>query len=190
MISRETQVEVIETHRGHIRRLVRRMLRDPQHWAEGEQVGALGVIVALGKYDPDRGVPFWGFAVRVVENEIDKWMDCGVRWKARSKKGAEHVERDPSRRFGAQAGVALAPDELEGAIELAPNAEALVGEVEQSDRLTRFLATLSDKDRALLLVVTRERSEGGVAAGNNARSRRYLSLVGRAREFLRGNYGN
>ncbi|HXB26786.1 MAG TPA: hypothetical protein VNV25_18815 [Gemmatimonadaceae bacterium] len=87
---RQLQALVVAAHRAEVAAVVRKIVPS-KHWEEAEQLGALGVLVALEKYDPktgsDRVGGFWNFARRHVRREIRKWLDDGERG-TRTKKAA------------------------------------------------------------------------------------------------------
>src|SRR5580693_1631945 len=80
------QTAVLMAYRTHVAGFVRRFVHNPAHRPEAEQVGLLGLLVALEKYDPsllgaDRGARFWSFATLHVRYEVQRWMDVGVHWR-------------------------------------------------------------------------------------------------------------
>ena len=189
---RAIQAAVVAAHREDVARFVRRALRGRQaHWEEAEQVGRLGVLVGLEKYDPEIAGPdrgrksFWLFVFPYVRDEIQRWMDHTISWRPRSRNLARDERTAEQREERAAQRRPLSLDETEIALAEA-SVEELVEGMELLGLLDRFLATLSDADRQLLLCEKRERAEGGVREGNNNRSRRYLSLVERATAFVRG----
>ena len=180
---RSLQTAVVVAYRDRIAALVRRRfpaeLRD-----EAAQVAAIGLLVALEKYDPDRGVPFWPFAVPWVRSELELWVGHGVRWRP-STKGAM------GRRVAVESLIHAAFDaERHDRASEGDSVEDLVGNAEVLRLVSAFLAELPAEDRDLLLCEKRDRDGGGIVMGNNARSRRYLSLVERATAFVRGSEDN
>ena len=130
---------------------------------------------------------FWGFAKLLVANEVENWLDVGVYWRAASRNRARDERADPDgevRRLHARHAT------LDGVAESMSSQhdtpEDMTVEAQIQARLRSFLLGLPEVDRLLLLVEKRNRDEGGVSAGNNARSRRYFGLVERAKAFVRG----
>jgi hypothetical protein len=70
---------VILVYRPLIQRLMRRLAVSHEHWDESEQIGAMGLIVALVKFDPERvctdiDAAFSFFAARYIRDEIRTWL--------------------------------------------------------------------------------------------------------------------
>lgn len=192
---RRIQEEVIESCRGRVSALVRRMVSQREHWREAEQVGAVGVIVALGRYDANRNDSFWGFAHLIVRDEIEMWMGRAIYWRPSTKRALGRTSNPvhsiprsmdaelPHRHADSSATTATLHDFVSCTV---PTAEAQTIEAELNAKLSAFLDTLTGDEKRLLLCEKRERANGGVEAGNNVRARRYLSLVERASAFVRG----
>lgn len=187
---RRIQAEVLAANREHVVWFVRKTVA-PQHRAEAVQVGLLGVLIALEKYDregafakrgetprEDRGAAFWFFASKYVHKEIQKWMDVAVYWRKTPNQG-----KSPARRVAFEAAKAQRKhDPLEEPGEVladAPTVEELVADAESKALLHAFAAGLSTEDRELLFSEKAPRSA--------AMSRQYLSLVAQATAFIRGN---
>ena len=187
---RRIQAAVIEAHRPHVAALVRRLV-PAEHREEGQQVGALGVLVALEKYDdgiagPDRGKKcFWGFAYLYVRDELQRWIDVGVNWRKTPNRGksaarkanrqAASIHRQPARLD------APLPGDDGGTLQdllqhVSPTVEELFSVAETLALLLSFARTLSAKDRKILFS---ENSQCMI-------SRHYLSLVERATAFMQG----
>lgn len=147
------QGEVIARYRDRLTRFVKFALWSPHLHAEAIQVGAIGLLVALDKWDPeykehyDDGA-FFGFATLYIRNEIRKWLDHGVNWRptARTRKQVDHPEHKQPSEFCDEAHA----QDVDDPETKAANAEAL-------ERLRSFLATLSNKDRHLMLCAKRDR---------------------------------
>lgn len=164
--------------------VVRRSV-DRQHWPEAMQAGAVGILIALNKWDPerigeDRGHAFWFFARRWVQDEIQKWIDRGVYWRPRSRgRAASHelsaLHRNPVS-LDAPAPAAVDTNLYSLFPANQPSIEELAADAELRGRLFQFAATLTNKEREILF------SENAQRMG----TRRYLDLVERARAFLKG----
>lgn len=174
---RRIQAEVVEAYRPRVANLVRCLFRrNPEHWREAEQVGLIGLLTALEKYDPDlltgedQGNRFWYLAYYYVKNEIRAWRDVGVNWAKDHRHGAcnENITR--------QTRVSYDDSLYETEPSKEPTVEEQVVESEVKARLRAFAATLSAIDREILFSENSQR----------VRSRRYLSLVERATAFVRG----
>lgn len=103
--------EIILRNRDLVERLARKMARNlPQHVDVSDLVsyGVLGLLRAIGRYNPDRGVNFETFAAAsvrsVILDELRKldWAPRSLRKKQRDLKGAqdqlrEELGREPTR---------------------------------------------------------------------------------------------
>lgn len=186
---RRIQTAVVIAYREKIQGAVRRLLpRSPQHWEEACQVGALGLLVALEKYQPKPGAKpwaFWRFACLPVMSEIREWMGVGVYWRKPANRG-KSPERAAQR-------VAAKLQELHGSLdaeirgtaetlhdrvfdEVSPLQEALVGDAEAAARLATFVRTIAPEDAAVLLTEDHRQ----------VNSRHHKALVERARAFVIG----
>jgi hypothetical protein len=189
---RRLQTAVVLAFRDRIAALVRG-LAPREHRAEAEQVGALGVLVALEKYDPGRkeyepekGSYFWNFARSIVLDEIQRWMDQGVYWRKSANRG-KSPER-VAQREAAQSQRHVASLDAETAIvpmDPSPTVEELLGNAEGEALVRQFAATLTPDDRHLLLCEKRERGNP-----NSPRLRHYQSLVERLTAFVKGSDGD
>jgi len=83
---RHLQASVVAANRENVAALVRRTVA-PRHREEAEQVGAIGILVALEKHDPSGRVPFRRLALQHARGEIQAWMDHGVFWRPRDPAG-------------------------------------------------------------------------------------------------------
>src|SRR5215211_7837043 len=72
-------------HLPLITRLARRYERAAQPLEDLEQVGALGLVKAIERFDPDRGLPFAAYAIPTVLGEIKRHL--------RSTSWSAHVPR-------------------------------------------------------------------------------------------------
>lgn len=57
----------------------------PDFHDEAEEEGAIGLLIALEKFETASGAPFCPFARTWVRKEIQRWKNVGVYWR-----GAEH----------------------------------------------------------------------------------------------------
>jgi DNA-directed RNA polymerase specialized sigma subunit len=73
---REIQADTIRQYRGRIA-AVARALAKPSDWEGAEEVGAIGLLVALEQYEGPAD-DFWRFAVVFVRDEIRLWLDSDV----------------------------------------------------------------------------------------------------------------
>jgi len=176
---RRLTAEILNTYKPRIAAVVRRVLRTPQHWAEAEQVGALGLLVALREYRPaeaeaDRGGAFWGFARFHVMNEIQRWIDVGVYWRKTPNRGrgeARAANREAARTHALH--VEYQDDEDHRVDENSP--EALVIAAELRAQVEGFVLALTEDERKTALA---ERPSGRSA-------RHYRTIVSRARAAFR-----
>ena len=190
---RQIQAAVVKAYRSRVRSYVRRRMA-PRHWEEAEQVGSIGVLVALEKFESgrmgvDRGAAFWRFAFLYVRHEIQRWVSSGVHWRPSTR----HAK---NRKFYAEHLVHVSMDESYGNEredstgtrhdvlfdDVAETVEDLVATAEGLDRVGSFVSKLNNEDAKLLL--------NGVGFGrgreNSPRARRYLTLIERLRTFVRG----
>jgi len=176
---RRIQAEVIAAYRPMVARSARQMVQ-AQYYKEAAHVGEIGLLLALERYDAARG-SFWAFASHYVRNEIEIWLRETVHARPRSHRcleGQAQEERDSQR-------WSVSSDKMQIASEV-PSPEELVREKELRGLLGKFLSELSDAEQHLLLCAKRTTNDGGVEAGNNLRSRGYISLMKRATAFLKG----
>jgi hypothetical protein len=82
VVRRCLQSIVIVRHRSRIAALVRRTIPWSQHHEVARQVAAIGVLVALEKWEPAHAgadsEAFWLFASRYVHAELRLWIDRGT----------------------------------------------------------------------------------------------------------------
>jgi DNA-directed RNA polymerase specialized sigma subunit len=178
---RQIQTEVVSTYRPHVARMVRGTVA-PRHREEAEQVGLIGLLVGLERFDPERatgpdvGAAFWTFARGHVKDEIQKWMDHGVYWRPRRARKTvdEEVMKAHRRHVYVDDIGQLAAEILDVETQVA-NAEGLrlVGE---------FLRTLSDDERHLLLCEKRSRGP----SADSPYARRCRALFERATKAVKG----
>lgn len=181
---RRIQTELVSRHRHKLHLFVRSLV-PAQHFDEGAQVGALGLLLALEKYDdaksgPDRGKKdFFAFAKPYIRDEVRVWMDKGVRWRntkvnkerkaAQAAKGTDGGVHHDSLDAASAAGAEFKAE--------APTPDELASELEALKRLRAFVASLTVAEVRLLFV---EREPGQRQADA------HRALVRRARRAVRG----
>jgi hypothetical protein len=74
---RRLRTEVLEACRDPVEDILRTMVPEAR-LEEGLQVGLVGVLVAIGNYDADKG-PFDEFAEAYALQEIRTWLDKVMR---------------------------------------------------------------------------------------------------------------
>lgn len=81
----EIKSEIVEGHQGLIRHFIR--LRDPQLYEDLVQIGTIGVLAAIDKFDLDRNVSFGTFAGEQIKGELSHfYRDDGTIRVSRSVK--------------------------------------------------------------------------------------------------------
>lgn len=188
---RQIQADVVQRYRYRVFRVVRRQVPWPAHWEEAEQEGTIGLLIALKKFDPDRGVPFGAFADPWIRNEIQRWIDVGVYWRKSPNRGKSEARQRAAentfrqRLFNSmdapigQDGDGI-PVTLYDCIPAIFDTESYASDAELREKLFAFAKTLTEEDREILFSENSQR----------VRSRHYLSLVERARAFVRGQDGD
>lgn len=178
---RRIQADILDKYRPHVRWFVRKTIA-PQHREEAEQVGCIGLLVALEKYEPtklgeDKGGAFWFFAARCVRDEIRRWEDVGVYWRKHRVRPGPGAELARLQRRQASMD-AERPDgrSLHDELTTEATVEDLVADVECRRLFARFVRTLTDAERQTIF------SEDL----RIIRSRSHLSLIERARAFVMG----
>lgn len=191
---RRLQAAAVEAYRDRVSRVVRRLVPGAANRPEGEQVGAIGILVALERVDASRvdsRFSFWAFAYPYVRYEIQRWLDVGVYWRRVGNRGKDaarqaqrqaaavnrrHASMDSPISDGRASDWTNAWTLHDMLHDTSPTAEDMVAEVEVTVRLRAFASGLSDLDREILLSENSQR----------VRSRHYSDLVARAAAFLRG----
>jgi hypothetical protein len=189
---RQIQAAVIEAHRGHVAALARRMV-PTQHRQEAEQVGAIGLLLALEKYDPtprqghSTSPVFWSYAFTFARDEIRAWKANGVYWRKPANRGkgeARQANRDAASRH-------LLPKSMDAEMRLHANesttlhdvipspgstVEEIVSDVEAMSLLLTFAENLTATEQEILFSENSQR----------VRSRHHKDLVQRAAAFIKG----
>lgn len=154
---RDIRAWVVGRYTPMIRRYVRRNF-PPALWRDAEQAGVVGLMVALKKYDPERGDNFLCVAWGLMRTEIRTWVTNKIEPKtismdAEGEDGTTLHDRTPAK---------------------SDSVEDTVASLELQARLSIFLATVNDSDRRLLLTPR-------FAAANPTR---YHQIIQRAARFL------
>lgn len=77
--------EIVDGHQGLIRHFIR--LRDPQVYEDLVQIGTIGVLTAIERFDLDRNVSFGTFAGEQIKGELSHYLrDDGAIQISRSVK--------------------------------------------------------------------------------------------------------
>lgn len=71
---RRLRNELVELHMGLAVHIARRFERGPRRDDDLEQVALLGLVKAVDRFDPERGVPFAAFAGRTIEGELKRYF--------------------------------------------------------------------------------------------------------------------
>ncbi len=191
---RRVQAEVVSAYRALVSKHVRMMV--PERFREeAEQVGAIGLLVALERYDVtkatayggDRGRAFWNYAKRFVRDEVRDWRDRGVFWRPRTRKVRTGHDEAQAQAHRLPLQMDFTVDQADTGVDAnewqvdhqTPLVDALAVEHELRGRLDAFIDTLNDEERAIVL------SEDG----RDHLSRRHRALVTRAAAFVRGTDG-
>jgi RNA polymerase sigma-B factor len=84
--------ELVLRHRGLVRGIARRYNGRGLAYDDIEQTGFVGLINAVDRYDPSRGVPLGAFAARTIEGEImHLFRDRG--WAVRVPRSLQELSR-------------------------------------------------------------------------------------------------
>jgi len=184
---RRLQAAVITEQRPKFEAFVRRQVPSA-HRQEGFQVAAIGILVALEKYDeeisgPDRGKKsFWGFAFPYVREELRRWMDHGVGWRNSKLSKSEKAALESR---GGSTSVTSLEFLSESGIEFGTSDRAVdetAGDLEVLRRLQAFVSTLSVDEKELLFW----RPGPGWSRLNSKNRALHCSLIERATAFVQG----
>lgn len=90
---RSLRNELIETHRGLAMTIASDYSGRGVDDDDLRQIALLGVLKAVERYDPERGIPFGAFASRTVNGEIKRWFRDRT-WTVRPPRSAQerHLE--------------------------------------------------------------------------------------------------
>jgi RNA polymerase sigma-B factor len=130
--------ELIEEHLPLVRALAGRFARQGEQLEDLVQVGAVGLIKAVDRYDPDRGSSFAAYAVPTILGEIRRHL-----------RDSAHVLRAP-RTPWAEAPPRSVPLDLEAQAARDPAAERRLELGEERVLLERGLRTLARRERRIV----------------------------------------
>ena len=190
---RRLQAAVVAEYRAKVSAFAARYV-SADHRAEAEQVGLIGLLIALERYEPsllvdDRvAVFFWSFASRFVRDEIRAWLDTGVYWRKSANRGpspggvaARAVAEIQRRAVSLDTPSGQDDDALVDRLcDDSPSPEDVAAAAEVSASLDVFAASLTPAERRNLL------SENSQCV----RSRHHLTLIERASAFVKGSDGD
>jgi DNA-directed RNA polymerase specialized sigma subunit len=74
MTKRQIQTFAVDVSRPLVAEIIRKVVPSPRRRREAEQVGALGVLVALESYAPGAGTSFHRHAAPYVRRELARWQ--------------------------------------------------------------------------------------------------------------------
>ena len=137
----EIKSEIVEGHQGLIRHFIR--LRDPQLYEDLVQIGTIGVLAAIDKFDLDRNVSFGTFAGELIKGELSHFhRDDGTIRVSRSVKSHLGQIRAAQDSFVAQNNAQPSFTELENCLDL--NRGEILNAL-QANHSTHY-SSLSDPD--------------------------------------------
>lgn len=169
--------DLIARHLPLVRSLARRYSGRGEGFEDLVQVGAVGLVAAVGRFDPGRGVPFAAYAAPVVEGELRRHLRDRAATIRLPRRQQEHVaavrraERLLSQRLGheasaaeAGAAVGLSAEEarlaLDGPVAIVPLSEVegresdVAGDefaaCEERELVRELLGSLPERERALV----------------------------------------
>lgn len=111
------RAQLVEQHLPLVRGLARRHAGTGEQFEDLVQVGALGLVAAAHRYDPERGVPFAAYAAPTVDGELRRHLRdraSTVRIPRREQAIAAALRRagaERSQRLGHSASLAEVADE-------------------------------------------------------------------------------
>jgi RNA polymerase sigma-B factor len=130
--------ELIEQHLSLVRVLAGRFARKGEQLEDLVQVGAVGLIKAVDRYDPGRGSSFAAYAVPTIVGEIRRHL-----------RDTAHVLRGP-RALRTEAPLRAVPLDLEAQAARDPAAERRLELGEERVLLERGLRTLARRERRIV----------------------------------------
>ncbi len=88
--------ELAQRYQGFARAISRRFGRSGVRRDDLDQVAQVGLVNALARYDPDRGVKFTTFAARTIDGELKRYLrDSG--WSLRVPRGLQELGLEAKR---------------------------------------------------------------------------------------------
>jgi RNA polymerase sigma-B factor len=106
------RTQLVEQHMPLVRGLARRHVRYGEPYEDLVQVGAVGLVAAANRFDPDRGVPFAAYALSTVDGELrrhlrDRTSTVRVPRREQALAGAlRRAAADAAQRLGHEAPLA------------------------------------------------------------------------------------
>ena len=111
---------LIDRYRPLARRLARRYVTSAEPFEDLVQVASMGLVAAVDRFDPNRGIPFTGFAIPTILGELKRYFrDTG--WSAHVPRGAQEAAlrvEEASRHLTMRTGHAPSVGELAQYLEL------------------------------------------------------------------------
>ncbi len=137
----EIKSEIVQEHQGLIRHFIR--LRDPQLYEDLVQIGTIGVLAAIDKFDIGRNISFSTFAGALIKGELSHfYRDDGAIRISRSVKSNLSQIRAAQDSFVAKNNAQPTFSELENCVGL--NRGEILNAL-QANHSTHF-SSLSDPD--------------------------------------------
>lgn len=87
---RSVRNRIVEEHMGLAIHIAQRFDHRSRRDADIEQVAMLGLVKAVDRFDPGRGVPFTAFAGRTIEGEIKRYFRDAT-WAVKVPRGAKEL---------------------------------------------------------------------------------------------------
>lgn len=163
---RSVRNEIVEQHIGFAIHVASRFRRGGRPDEDVQQVALLGLVKAVERFDPDRGVPFTAFAGPTIEGEIKRHFRDRT-WPLRVPRSAQELHLDVTaarERLSVERGRAPTVSELAEALELSTD-QVLLGLMVSDVRTASSIERPSDGDGGETL---RERLADTVGAGYSA----------------------
>jgi RNA polymerase sigma-B factor len=131
--------ELAQRYRGLARAISRRFVRSGLRRDDLEQVAQVGLVNALTRFDPERGVKFTTFAARTIDGELKRYLRDST-WSVRVPRGLQELGLEANRMAAdltQRAGREPSLEELAAALDADP------GEVGQALLARRSLDAVS-----------------------------------------------
>jgi RNA polymerase sigma-B factor len=119
---RSLRNELIEAHRGLAMTIASDYSGRGVEDDDLRQIALLGILKAVERYDPERGIPFGAFASRTVNGEIKRWFRDRT-WTVRPPRSAQERHLELRR----------ATEELTQRLGRSPNVKELAHELELTE---------------------------------------------------------